>query len=286
MFKTESIEKLVKYAIISGYLKRDIAPVSLMLIAKPEHNKTSILKSFENVKNVMYTTDLSGKPLIEFLKIADREKYYHLIVPDFIKVVAHNRVTAFSTVTTLNAMIEEGVQKSMYYGQEIHLTHNVKCGLITSITPDLYRQQFKQWNDIGFLSRFIPISYEYSDATRFSIMSMIGGNGHESLDTELEKIKRAGQKDIHISADVAAGIQLFVDDLVGKLNKYEVQMWAGQTRYKVKMNIQGFRMHKQLRLLSKAIAFDKGLNEVNYECVAELRGLIDYITTPDRPKMV
>jgi hypothetical protein len=271
---------------MSGYIKREISPISLMLIAPPEHNKTSILKSFENVKNVLYSTDLSQKPLTEFIKRADNEKYYHIIVPDFIKVVAHNKITSTSTVTSLNSLIEEGIQHSNYYGQEIHLKHNVKMGLITSITPDLYRQQFKMWNDIGFLSRFIPISYEYSPETRIKINQMIKGDGHEDMDTEFEKLKRVGQKVISINSDVGSGIELFVSQIVDKLNKYEVVMYMGNARYKIKLNIQGFRLHKQLRLLAQAIAFDKGLNEVNYECLMELRELLEYIAMPNAPKMV
>lgn len=287
MFKTENIEKLVRYAIISGFIKRDISPISLMLIAKPEHNKTSILKTFENMKNVYYTTDLSPKPLIEFLKRVDAgENYHHIIVPDFIKVVVHNKITAHSTVTTLNAMIEEGIQNSNYYGQEIHLKNNIRCGLITSITPELYKQQFKVWNDMGFLTRFLPVAYEYSDETRFKIMQMIQGNGGGDLDSDIGKIKKAGQKNITIDNDVAAGIALFVDDLVTRLNNFEVTMYYGDVRQKVRMNIQGFRLHKQLRLLAKAIAFDRKLDHVNYECIAELRELISYLSTPNTPKIV
>jgi hypothetical protein len=286
LFKTESVEKLVRYALLTGAIKREISPLSIMLIAPPEHNKTSILKCFENSKNIAYSTDLSPKPLVEFLKKAADEKYYHLIIPDFIKVVAHNKVTAFSTITTLNAAIEEGIQNSLYYGQEIHLRKNVQVGLITSITPDLYKQQFKQWSDIGFLTRFIPVSYMYSNETRFNIMKMIEGCGGETLDEKLQKLKRTGQKDISIGSDVSSGIALYVEQLVEKLNRYEVMTYVGQNRIKLKMNIQGFRLHKQIRLLAKAIAFDHGLDEVNYECLAELKNLIEYINVPSNPKEV
>lgn len=287
MFKTDKIEKIVKYALISGFLKRDTAPLSLMIVAPPESNKTSMLKQFEKVKGLKYTIDLSSKPLMDFLKDAVKEKYYHIVVPDFVKVVRHNYNTVNSVVATLNALIEEGIQRSMFYGQEISLPKNVRCGMITSITPELYRQQFKLWNDIGFLSRFITISYEYSEETRNEIMKLISGNGEMSLDETLTKLKKSGnKKDISISNDVSEGIRLYVSELVNRLRTFHVYVSKGNAKYKLKFDIQGFRLLKQMRLLAKSIAFDKGLDIVNYECLGELKDLMEFFTLPDNPKVI
>jgi len=283
---TSKIEDLVRYVLLSGYVKRDTAPLSLILIANPEHNKTSILKEFENSKSVMYTTDLSPKPLIEFLKKAAKEHYFHLIVPDFIKVVLHNKITAGSTVTTLNGMIEEGIQNNMYYGQEIRLDTNVKCGLITGITPELFKQQFKAWSEMGFLSRLLPVSYQYSDETRHKIHSLISGMTIQDIEEKFRKVKKMGQKEITINSDISAGIQMYTDELKKKLNSYQVTVWNGSIRYNTKMNLEGFRLHRQLRLLAQSIALDRGLTAVNYECLAELKLIGDYIRTPNDMKLI
>jgi hypothetical protein len=287
MFKTKSIEDIIRYSIITGYLKRDIAPISLMIIAPPESNKTSMLKQFETLKNVKYTADISSKPLIEFIKNVSKDKYYHIIIPDFIKVVKHNQKTVDSVIVTINSMIEEGIRSSMYYGQEIDLKKNVQCGVITSITPDLYVQQFKAWNDIGFLSRFMHVTYEYSDETRTEIMKMIIGNEKPNLDEQINKIKKTGKlKDIPIQKDVAEGIMNYTDEVVKKIRSYNVSVWQGAVKRNISMNIQGFRLLKQLLLFSKAIAFDKGYEEVNYECLNELKRLLEYFCMPNNPKVV
>jgi hypothetical protein len=286
VLKTPKVEKLVKYAVISGFLQREkeAPPLSLMLVAPPESNKTTILKQFDGMKNVFYTVDISSKPLIDFLKKAALEKYHHIIIPDFIKVVSHNRNTVSAVVTTMNAMMEEGIRSSIFYGQEIDLKNNVKCGIITSITPKLYKEQFKTWNDIGFLTRFLTVSYEYSEETRLEIMRLISGDGLAPLDEELSKIRKAGKKSISINNDISNGIMLYTDELVKKLKTFYVTSYYNNSPKKIFLDIQGFRLLKQMRLLSMAIAFERGLDAVNYECLTELKDLIDYIRMPDNPK--
>lgn len=286
MLKTEKIEKLVRYAIISGFLKRDTAPLSLMLIAPPESNKTSILKGFESLKSVKYTVDLSSRPLVEFLKNAAKDKYYHLVVPDFIKVVKHNAIVSQAVVATLNAAIEEGIKTGMYYGQEFDLKKDVKIGLITSITPDLFIQQFRAWNALGFLTRFLPVSYEYSSETRLEISKLISGNGVSSFDKQLAKIRKSGQKDIPIMQDVSAGILLYTEDLTKKLREWKIRSREGGVERTLIYDIQGFRLQKQLRLLAKCIAFDRKLDQVNYECLEELKGLLEYVNSPASSKVL
>lgn len=286
MFKTSRIEKMVKLCLISGFLKRDIAPLSLMLIAPPESNKTSILKKFEGMKNVKYTVDLSSKPLIKFLEDASKEKFYHIIIPDFVKVVRHNQNTVNSVIATLNASMEEGIKESMYYGQEIKLKKNVQIGLITSITPELYIQQFKLWNEIGFLSRFVNVSYKYSEETRQDIMRLITGDASFHLDEEFSSIKKGGKKDIKMSKDMAEVVRFLVDDVVKRLQSFSVTTYKGDVKRVIKLDIQGFRLLKQMLLLTKCIAFDKGLDEVNGECINELKILLDYVTMPNSPKLI
>lgn len=288
MLKTLNVEKLVKYALYTGFLNREISgieapPVSLMLIAPPESNKTSILKQFESLPYIKYTTDLSGKPLAEFLKNASVDKYHHLIVPDFIKIVGHKQHIVSGVITTLNAMIEEGVRTSMFYGQELDLKKNVQCGLITSITPDLYKRQFRSWYEIGFLTRFIPVSYTYSEQTRLAIMKMITGNDEIPLGDILSKFKKSGNKNICIGENVLAMLRLYTEELVKKLNSYQITSWVGDTPYKIKMDIQGFRLAKQLILLTKAIAFERNLDEADAVCLEELKELLQYMCMPDNP---
>jgi hypothetical protein len=57
-------------------------------------------------------------------------------------------------------------------------------------------------------------------------------------------------------------------------------------RYKIYMDLQGFRLLKQMRLLAQSIAFDKRLDEVNYECLSELKSLLEYISMPSDPKVI
>lgn len=291
MFKTERIERLVKYAIITGVIKRDenVAPLSLMLVAPPEHNKTRILQQFEACKNVRFASDISGKPLMAFLKEARDKKISHILIPDFIKVMGHNYNVVAAVVRTMNAMMEEGIQHNMFYGQEIDLGTKVQCGLVTSMTPGSYLQQFKSWYDIGLLSRFLTVSYEYSDETRIAISKIISGrtpDGYVPHDKKCNVIKMGGPKNIKIPPEAADVILSYSDDLVSRLKTFKIEVFNNGLAQELQLELQGFRQHKQLRSLARAIAYDKGFTEVNSECLTELKDLMIYIGMPDLPKMI
>lgn len=279
------IKRILRYAIMSGNVvdDLDVAPLSVMLIAPPESNKTRILRCFGELKFVKYVTDMSAKPLIEFLKDAVNGKYTHIIIPDFIKVVSHNKNVVDAVISTLNALIEEGIQKSMFYGQEIELPKNVRCGILTSITPSLYAEHFKGWNDIGFVTRFLPISYTYSDVTIENIMNMINSrnNGHS---IEPEKIRfLTKKKKIDIDDDVRPELKSIAIDITKRLKEYRIAYFRGKRRLFSQMDLRGFRLLKKITLLSKAIALDRGLASVNMSCIEELRVLSKYITLPNNP---
>lgn len=283
------IRKILKYAILSGNINRDdldLAPLSVMLIAPPESNKTRMLKSFDNLEFIKYATDISAKPLFSFLKEAVDGKYTHIIIPDFIKVVSHNQNVVDAVITTLNAMMEEGIQKSMFYGQEIELPKNVRCGILTSITPSLYAEHFKDWNDIGFITRFIPVSYEYSQTTVERILDIINSqnNGHS---IEKEKIKLlTKKKTIGIDDEARPHLKSIALEITQRLKTYKLCYFKGNNKHFVSLDLKGFRMLKKIMLLSKAIALDKGLSSVNMECIEELRELSKYINLPNTPIVI
>src|SRR3989304_2872149 len=97
--------------------------------------------------------DISPKIIVdELIPSLLKKVNNHLIIPDLIKVVSHKIETTDSTILMLNALMEEGIQNNMFFGQKLALERKVNCGLITSITTDYFEKMFKKWNDIGFIS--------------------------------------------------------------------------------------------------------------------------------------
>jgi len=292
MFYTESVEKLVKYALLTGFVKSSEAPLSLMLISPPESAKTSILRSFYCL-GALEVMDLSPKPLCDvILPKIKNEHIHHIIIPDLIKVLAHKIATVNGTVAMLNAMIEEGVKQGMFYGQSFSFDEPIRVGIITSVTPEFFHKFFRDWNDMGFASRFIPVSYKYSDELIAKIHKII--KEHSIYEIEVSDIskgirgaKNGNKIDISIEENAAAWAELKAQEIAKKISTYRipVRVQGGHIKY-IQPNLMGFRLHKQIRLLVKAIALSKKKREADMTDIAELNTLLEYIGYPNQPKLL
>jgi len=179
------IKKLVKLAYFSAFLYKK-TPISLFLLAPPGQSKTHyILKYKTKYSNV--STDLSYMGIINQLRKDKTLK--HIVIPDFIKVSNKKKSTADSTIGLLCNFMEEGIF-------EINLGNNEKIdfkgrtgGVITATTRASYAQNFKKWNAIGFDSRFIFVSWEYSQLTLDSIMKEINTENKRLKQTKMLKAK-------------------------------------------------------------------------------------------------
>jgi len=284
----ENIAMLVKYSLLSHYVRRDIAPLSLLLIAPSEHNKTRILLRFKHFPNTKVIESISAKPLNEFVKSQDeKQKYFHIIILDFVRTIQLKYVVAEAVLGTFLNLIDEGLQSSMFYGQEYVLKHRVQMGVISGITPDLFKKHFVKWNQSGQITRFLFCSYRYSDLTHNQIQDYISKDLPNKIDDAIVKIKKHGFKDIKIdNSDIASAVQLLSEDVTKRLRGFNVTRRAGKNEYRVYLNMEGFRLHKMLRLLIKSIAYDNERDSVNYEDLRILKGLSEYLNLPNNPKEV
>jgi len=282
MINTEKIERIVQLAIASGYVKDETAPLSIILIAHPESAKTKIIQKFKS-KHTIEASDLSAKPITDvIIPLLEKNELHHILIPDMIKVLAHKSTTVDATMTFLNALMEEGIKSQLFFGQQFYMKKRHKCGLITSCTFDYYYKIFRKWHDIGFLSRFLPISFTYSKPTIVDINFQISRN---NFFTEITNIKKIAKKHITIPNDIADKISFIVNEVVsGQLkDTIRIQVRGGKKRY-YKIEMYGFRLHRQIRKLLQSITLMKGKNVCQWEDMNELYKLIDYIRLPKNPK--
>lgn len=282
MINTEKIERIIELAIISGYIKDRTAPISVILIAPPESAKTKIIQKFVS-KHTLETSDLSAKSITDvIIPMLERDELHHIMIPDMIKILAHKSATVDSTMTFLNALMEEGIKNQLFFGQEFFMKKTQKCGLITSCTFEYFYKIFRKWNDMGFLSRFLPVSFSYSAPTIAQINFQIARN---NMFSELTKLKKIAKKQITIPNDISDNISF----LVGKTIKNQltdsirIKVRGGNYRmYKIEM--YGFRLHRQLRKLLQSICLSHGRVVCQWSDMNELTELIDYIRLPKNPK--
>jgi len=285
MIKTEKIDRLIELALISGYVKDNEAPLSLMLIANPESGKTRMIQKYF-CKQTIETSDISAKMIVDkIIPELEKDQLHHIIIPDFIKVMAHKEKTVEATIAFFNALMEEGIKQQLFFGQSFAMKQNRKCGLITSMTPDFFYSMFRFFHKIGYDTRFLPVSFIYSSDTVLEIHQSITNN--EMLD-ELVEMKTIHRKEIIIPKDIATSIQNHIIMIV--LNKQKkdyirVKTRGGKEKY-IPIEIYGFRLHKQFRKLIQSIALSHGRKIVRQDDLTELLSLLDYINLPKNPKEI
>ena len=284
MINTEEIERLVQLCLISGYIKDGSAPLSLILIGNPESAKTKIIQKFK-CPHTIETSDLSAKSITDnIIPMLERNELHHILIPDMIKVLAHKSITVDATMTFLNALMEEGIKNQLFFGQEFSMRKRQKCGLITSCTFAYFYKIFRKWHDIGFISRLLPCSFVYSIPTITEINLRIA---RDDFFDEITKLKKIARKKITIPNDIADKISFMTREVLQKQlsDSIRIKMRGGKERtYKIEM--YGFRLHRQLRKLLQSIALSKGRDLCSYEDMNELTKLIDFIRLPKNPKQL
>lgn len=271
-------------SLISGYIKDEYAPLSIILIAEPECAKTSMLLKF-NCPHTIETADLSSKPITDFVvPLLAKDELHHIIIPDMIKLLSHRETTVNSTIAFLNALMEEGIKQNLFFGQTFEFKTRKKCGLLTAVTFDFYYKMYRKWREIGFTSRFLPISYKYSKDTVSMIHDAIENN---EIFIDQLKIKKVRKQKIGIPKEHGAWLNIKANTIAEQQsNETIVIRVRGGKQKRQSLNVYGFRLHKQLRKLVRSIALSDKKNTVTWEHIKELDGLIDYIRMPKNPKLL
>ncbi len=257
MLFTNDIEEIVKLAIASRYFTNE-SPVNLLLVCEPESGKTEILSAFQDIKNVHYTTDIVYRNLLQSTLFEIKEgKIKTLMVPDFIKVISKSKSTASNIVTVLLGLLEEGI-KNIDVGIPIRFKHSVRCNLITAITKGSLISHYRHWINIGFLSRFIIISFRYTNEQSTEISKHIAQQKH--IEKVIKKIQHPTK-------------QIILPE------KHVYQLMPFIKSYAKKENTRGWRFQARLQTLLKTSALLDKRDAVNQKDVNKLLKLLRYANT-------
>jgi hypothetical protein len=276
--------RLIQLVEISGYIKDGEAPLSINLIANPESGKTKMIQSFL-CPQTFETSDLSAKMITDvIIPKLEKNEIHHIIIPDMIKVLSHKKDTVESTITFLNALMEEGIKQQTFFGQSFSMSERKKCGLVTSMTPDFFYLMFRFFHRIGHDTRYLPVSFTYSNDTIFTIHKAICDG---LLFDELTKMKTITKKNIIIPKDIATSIMNLVLLTINNQKKdfIRVQTRGGKQKL-IPIEFYGFRLQKQYRKLIQSIALIDGRKIVDQNDLNEFLSLVDYIRLPKNPKEI
>jgi len=252
LIEVDDLIKLVNLTILTGRVK-NARPVSMLLIGDTETGKTQILEVFMNLKPVIWANDLSAKIVVDEVAPLVEKGKTHILIPDFLKILGHQKVVTRNTITMLNAIMEEGLKNVMFYGSQKEFQHPVRCGVIAAMTKPAFRAREEHWKGIGFVGRCTLVSFSYSDATRSKIHEHI----REGFPAKMIEITTGKRTPVEIPAKIARRIQ---------------ELAIAETPFST-----GFRIHKQLRALVQAHALFRGDTKVKMEDFEEIRRLSKFM---------
>ena len=262
MINTKPIELLMKLCLLSSYVA-DERPVSMLLLAPVEHGKTSILQKCANTPGVLYLNDMTAWGLQHhYLDEFQKGELKTLVVPDLITPLSKNADTSDALVSFLSGLLEEGVARVSTYATHLDYKIPITCNLIAAIAREFTGDRRYRWAKMGFLTRVIPVSFQYSGSTIDSIHDYIREGGYQTEPEWSVKLPEA-PVEVFIPEIIAVQIQ-------AKAQSLGTILQASQLAY-------GFRLHRQLHTIIKAHALSQGRDVVNEVDLLIVRHLCDFI---------
>jgi hypothetical protein len=227
--------------------------VSMLLIGDTETGKTQILEVFMNLRPVTWANDLSPHVIVDEVAPAVEKGKTHILIPDLLKVLGHNKVVTRNTMTMLNSIMEERLKNVMFYGTRKEFRRPVRCGVIAAITREAFAARERYWSIIGFVGRCIPISYSYSKATKLTIHEHI----KKGFPPKMLEIITSRRTKVEIPSAIANKVQ---------------HLAISRTPFS-----KGFRLNKQLRSLVQAEALCSRRSVVKSDDFEEIRRLSKFM---------
>jgi len=264
MIKTQDLEHLLKLALLSPYIKNE-RPVSVLISARVESGKTELLQKADGLKGVIYLNDATAYGIQKnyLAGIADGS-IKTLVMPDLITPLSRAPDTVETFVTFLNGLIEEGIVRMQTYATDISYETPARCNIITSISKEHLFDQRHRWSKIGFISRVLPVSYEYASSTVYDIQQSISNKEYQK-ELKYTDLVLPGGGDVDIT--LPKGIAQQLASLA--------PMVIDQGHFADKL--YGFRLQKQLQTLTMANALFYDRNTANQEDFDKIKYLSDFI---------
>ena len=262
-----SLKDIVELSVYSVALANERNPVSLLLVAPPESGKTEIILAASDSPWTHTMTDVTGYGLIKsYLQLLAKMEGQApiprlLLIPDLLQLSSRNRESSANVFAVLSAYIEEGVKRVHTYYTHADFSKPVCGGIVTALTPGGFEDQRYIWHRSGFLSRFLVVTYSYSELTQSIITEQI----------------TAGEDAAASRIPIASGMPSQLVDVVWKPTHMKILnllLADYLIAFKMKDNTYGFRLLKHLRRLAQASALRAGRQAVLREDIERVEYLV------------
>ena len=261
MIATQQIEKIITLVLATGYLKEEV-PSSLLIASEVGLGKSQLVLQFDENNGVVVINDATAWGLVNTYlpKLLDG-KIKHFIFPEFLFPLSKKQETVRSLVSFLNELMEEGAQEVQTFAMQMQLPRRVNAGVIACLTKDELEWRKNYWNSTGFLSRFIPLSYNYSTDIRDQILESV----FCGMDSKSKYSITPEPKEVVISEKIARKTLPLAQEAIKGLH--------------LAKDMSEIRMVKHLMKILKASALVDNREEVNmvdFDTLEELSGYMNF----------
>ena len=239
--RLEPILEIVRTAMWSGRLA-DEKPVSICLVAAQESAKTQSLLLYRDTETVRYFSDLTTNGILALKSDLESKRVRHIVLTDLVKIVSHGRYVSERTIQTIASLMEEGQSDTADAGGLVQWNNLPNAGVLMALTPDYFGARAGGWRKTGFLTRFLPVYFEYSDGTVAEIHERI----RESLPLPPSQKLALPEKEMLVQ----------LGDKHAKTIEQTAIVWGQRNQ------TYGFRFHRMLRSMVKAHALSHGRRAV------------------------
>lgn len=257
LIRMTPILEIIRAAIWTGRLS-DEKPTSIMLIAQQESAKTEALKYYRGTSTLHYLSDLTSRGLAPYKRDIQDHKLRHVILLDLVRILSHGKGVSERTIQTLASLMEEGESETSDAGGREQWDSFPKIGALMGITPAFFKSKRGRWRSTGFLTRFVPVSFSYSERTIRKIHDSIA-EGKALPDPHPINLP-TGQVQIPMRHELASILK-------------ERARALGQ-----EMRTYGFRYHRIMRALAKAQCLLSGFGSVRMDDVNKVLDWSEFFT--------
>lgn len=258
LVRLEPIIEILRAAIWTGKLS-DEKPVSVMLIAAQESAKTEALKYFRGTPTLRYLSDLTSRGLTPYRNEIQEGTLRHVVLLDLVRILCHGKGVSERTIQTLASLMEEGESETSDGGGRERWNNFPRIGALMGITPSFFKSKRGRWRQTGFLTRFLPLAFSYTDETVKLIHRSIA-NGARTPEPHPENTLPKLPCQIFCPPNYA----MLLSNKAAKLGE--------------EMGSYGFRYHRILRALAKAQARIEGKGQVEKSHVEKVLSWADFFT--------
>lgn len=259
MIGVEQLQEIIEAELHTGKLEGE-NPGSILVVSYVGAGKTDLVRHYPDacVDSVLYVTDITAFAIHKrYGRKLRSGKIRHIVLADLLVPLNKQKEQAGHFITFMNGIIEEGIAKVISRDSDFQVNFPVRCGLITTLAREELTKRKEKWAAVGFLSRMLPISYQYSTESVKKIMESI--KNREYREDKPKQLNLPPETYVDLPKNIADAIEPIAMLVKDKSDRY------------------GYRRLRQLQTLAMGHALMKGRTAVNREDLSWIEGVSEFI---------